>query len=114
MQTQRYYKQSDRVKFDFDLCHFKRGYAQVDTSQDAIYFGTWANPEKLAIITYCEGDVTIQQAETPAEFAEELRHIKAWNEEHGHGFKGIDDMGQLSIRNGFIAAGIADLLYQER
>ena len=30
----------DRYRFDFDLCSCARGWAQVDTAQDASWFGT--------------------------------------------------------------------------
>ena len=47
---------TDRYSFDFKLCTPKNGWAQVDTSQDASYFGTWANPFERKTVSYCEGD----------------------------------------------------------
>ena len=46
---------SDRYKFD---CGLPRHFAQVDTSQDASYYGNWASAEALTLVSYCEGDVT--------------------------------------------------------
>ena len=28
--------------YEFGLCSYEKGWAQVDTAQDASYFGTWA------------------------------------------------------------------------
>lgn len=35
---------SDRYKYDFRLCTSANGWAQLDTKQDASYFGNWINP----------------------------------------------------------------------
>ena len=37
----------ERYHFDFGECSACNGYAQVDTSQDAPYFGIWTNPMNL-------------------------------------------------------------------
>ena len=52
----------DRYTYDFGLCSFENGWAQIDTAQDASYFGTWANPTRLMIFSYCEGDTTLKEA----------------------------------------------------
>ena len=80
----------DRYVYDFGLCIYEKGWAQVDTAQDASYFGTWANPTRLMIFIYCEGDTTLQEAASPDEFAAELREIDAWNRAHGYGPARID------------------------
>ena len=102
---------TDRYEFDFKLCTPSKGWAQVDTSQDAGYFGTWANPEKLEIVNYCEGDITLRTAESGAEFAQALRELKAWNEERGYGFGGIDCAMVESIKEDFEELGLGDLLH---
>ena len=45
----------DRYQFDWGECSTANGYAQVDTKQDAWYYGTWANPETFTIVSYAEG-----------------------------------------------------------
>jgi hypothetical protein len=35
---------SDRYVYDFVLCTYDKGWAQIDTRQDASYYGTWTNP----------------------------------------------------------------------
>jgi hypothetical protein len=46
METIRGFEMTNRYTFDFGTCSPQNGFAQVDTGQDAYYFGTWANPEK--------------------------------------------------------------------
>jgi len=111
MKTTREFCPADRYAYDFGICSSGKGFAQVDTGQDAWYFGTWANPEKLAIVSYCEGDVTLLQAEDPEEFAAELRAMKKWTDESGCGFKGIDPMCVPEIEARFRALGLGDLLH---
>jgi hypothetical protein len=102
---------ADRYKYDFNTCSVKKGFAQVDTGQDASYFGTWANPERLMVVCYCEGDVTIEKYESESEFVEGIRALVKWNEESGHGFKGIDPGFSASIKEGFQKLGLGDLLH---
>lgn len=90
MKTTREFCPADRYLYDFMICTAEKGWAQVDTSQDASYFGTWANPFKLLIFSYTEGDTCLHEAETEKEFVEELENIKTWNTESGHKFLGID------------------------
>lgn len=111
MKTQTSFRSLDRYYFDFEECSYDNGFAQVDTGQDAWYFGTWANPETLTIVCYCEGDVTRRTADDEAEFAAELREIKSWNEQHGHGFKGIDPGFGQEMRTRFEQLGVGDLLH---
>jgi hypothetical protein len=75
----------DRYTYDFGLCSYENGWAQVDTTQDASYFGTWDNPTRLMIFSYCEGDTTLKEAASPEEFAAELREIDSWNRANGYG-----------------------------
>ena len=81
MKTFREFNPTDRYVYDFKLCTTGKGFAQVDTSQDAHYFGTWASPKQLMIVCYLEGDVIIKTADNQQEFADELNNIKQWNEE---------------------------------
>lgn len=111
METLRSFEHTDRYQFDWKLCTAAKGWAQIDTEQDASYYGTWANPEKLMIVSYVEGDITIQTASNTAEFAEEIRKIKEWNESHGWKFFGIDAFCNETITRAFEAAGLSDLLH---
>ena len=61
MKITREFCPGDRYVYDFGLCSYENGWAQVDTAQDASYFGTWANPTRLMIFSYCEGDTTLKR-----------------------------------------------------
>ena len=50
----------DRYKYDFRQCKPSDGWAQLDTKQDAPYYGNWINPLTLETLSYCEGDVSHQ------------------------------------------------------
>ena len=73
---------ADRYLYDFGLCSLSNGWAQIDTRQDASYFGTWIHPEKRLIFCYCEGDTTLTQSETDEELVAEFKKIDAWNLEN--------------------------------
>ena len=111
MTTHREHVSADRYVYDFGLCSTKRGFAQVDTGQDAWYFGTWANPFKLVIFCYTEGDCCTLVADTPDEFREELFKIKQWNQENGHGFGGIDPGFNEPLAERFRELGLGALLH---
>ena len=100
----------ERYAFDFDLCPASTGWAQVDTANDASYFGTWANAAKREIVQFVEGDIIITKCDTDAEFAGEVRRIADWHREDGS-WKGIDCMCRPDIEQRFAQAGLADLLH---
>jgi hypothetical protein len=111
MKITRNFVDADRYGFDFGPCSTSNGWAQVDTSQDASYFGTWANPFKFTIFCYCEGDTILTTCEDDTEFCGELRTIKRWNEENGHRFRGIDPGFNEPLKAKFCEIGLSDLLH---
>lgn len=113
MKTIREFAPADRYVYDFGACSIKNGFAQVDTEQDASYYGTWANPSRLVIVCYCEGDVTTQIAASPAEFAAALRTLKEWNENNGWRFIGIDPGFDENMATEFKNIGLGDLLHTQ-
>lgn len=80
---------ASRYRFDSGACSASKGFAQIDTAQDASYFGTWANPFTFEIFCYCEGDTTLQKADSAEEFTQAIRELREWNLKGGWGF-GID------------------------
>ena len=66
---------ADRYQFDFKYCSAKQGWAQLDTAQDAWYLGHWANPAKLQLVSYVEGDVTVTKCSTLVDFKAEIERI---------------------------------------
>jgi hypothetical protein len=111
MKTTREFAPADRYRYDFGPCSYERGFAQIDTAQDAPYFGTWCSPSRLMIVSYCEGDVTIQECESAEEFAAELCRIDEWNVAQGHGHARIDPGLDPAFRLEFEALGLTDLLH---
>lgn len=111
MDTQRFESAGgSRYQFDFGQCHYKRGWAQCDTSQDASYFGIWTNPFRHMIVTYAEGDVTIQTAASEAEYRDAVRAMVDWYRDRGQ-WRGIDGMCHGQIISRMAALGLADLLH---
>ena len=100
----------DRYRFDGGECSAKNGYAQIDTKQDAWYYGQWANPSKLRIVAYVEGDVIRQQAESPEEFVEALYKLRDFHNEYDQ-FLGIDCMLNPDIKAEFEKLGLGELLH---
>ena len=84
-----FFAEANRYVFDFDLCSSARGYAQLDTSEDAHYYGNWANPKSLKIVSYVEGDYTRIECDNVNEFVAEIRRIANWHIENNFSF-GID------------------------
>lgn len=108
--TERWHESGDRYRYDFERCRYTEGWAQMDTGQDASYFGQWANPLQLRVMTYCEGDCSLATASSVAEFVAEIRRIAGWNKDNGHSFA-IDGMCRPEIIEAFEAMGLGDLLH---
>lgn len=101
----------DRYHFDFGACAYSKGYAQIDTDQDAPWFGQWCSPTMLKIVTYAEGDLSIRTCSDAAEFAEALRALARWEEEQGRRPARIDPGLTAAMREAFEGLGLADLLH---
>jgi hypothetical protein len=78
---------ADRYLYDSKL---PRDFAQLDTSQDASYYGNWASAQRLVLFSYCEGDCTTTQCETVEEFRQELKRFQEFCKRIGYKFHGID------------------------
>ena len=111
MKITREFSPGDHFAYDFRLCRYENGWAQIDSAQDASHFGTWANPTRLMIFSYCEGDTTLKEAASPEEFAAELREIDAWNRAHGYVPARIDPGFDPAMMEEFEVLGLADLLH---
>jgi len=75
---------ADRYLYDFKVLTISKGWAQLDTRQDAGYFGQWINPTRREIFCYCEGDTILTRCDTDAELVAELERIETWNREQGY------------------------------
>lgn len=105
-QKHSFHPNSDRYILDGGACSHRLGFAQIDTRQDAWYYGTWANPETLRVVCFAEGDLTVTDCETPEEFSAYLRETASFE-----WFKGIDTMCDDAITERFTGLGLADLLH---
>lgn len=110
IRTVREFAPADRYVYDFGLCRTQNGFAQVDSDQDASYYGTWANPTKRAIVNYCEGDVTLYDCDTEEEFAAKLREMSQWHVDNGFRPLRIDPGFSEELAQAFRRIGLKDLL----
>lgn len=101
---------ADRYLYDFKVCTYANGWAQIDTRQDASYYGTWTNPERREIFSYCEGDTTLTKCETDAEYVQELQNLVEWSQGAGH-WLGIDPGFAPEMRAQFTRLGLDSLLH---
>lgn len=62
---------ADRYKYDLKFREADNWF-QVDTWQDASYFGVWTNPIELKIATYCEGDTSLEVCDDDADYRDAL------------------------------------------
>ena len=100
MKTEKTFCNSDRYIFDWNYCNFKKGFAQIDTTEDASYFGNWINFKSLELITYCEGDLTVIKCENIEEFKNQLLKVVSWYKKN-KSFIGIDLMCSDEIKKDF-------------
>jgi hypothetical protein len=101
---------ADRYVYDFKACTYAKGWAQIDTKQDAPYYGTWTNPQRREIFSYCEGDTTLVRCETDEEYVQEVRECASWNKGAGY-WLGIDPGLGAEMRERFETLGLGDLLH---
>lgn len=102
---------ADRYLYDFGLCTISKGWAQIDTSQDASYFGQWINPTKRLIFCYCEGDLILTTCDSDEDLVNEIRVMEDWNVAQGHRFIGIDPGFNQPLKDALIRVGLAKYLH---
>jgi len=83
MKIKRSFRPCERYFFDFQACKVSDGWAQVDTAQDASYFGNWANPFTLETVCYAEGDICEKKCDTVEEFQIEIEDMCQFYTEDG-------------------------------
>jgi len=102
---------SDRYCFDFEYCSRANGWAQLDTVNDAWYYGKWANIDRLLIVSYTEGDIRIVQCDNLEEFKEELYVMNEYEVRNNNRLK-IDPGLSLDESLKYHKAGLSDLLHE--
>jgi hypothetical protein len=108
--TRGFENDGDRYFYDFEACHFKLGWAQVDSNQDAWYYGNWINPLTLKLMSYAEGDTTLTECEDDASFVKEVREHCDWQKSAGY-FIGVDCMCSAEIEAAFDRLGLGEYLH---
>ena len=73
----------NRYRFDFGECGVTGGWCQIDTSNDASYWGNWIHPEHNLVVHFAEGDTTRVTCESDQELIEYLRDWLIWADESG-------------------------------
>jgi hypothetical protein len=111
LKVTREFEPANRYVYDFGVCNMDNGFAQVDSSQDASYFGTWCNPTKRIVVNYCEGDVTIHECDTDAELVTVIREMHEWNVAQGFKPVRIDPGSRVELAEAFEKAGLAEFLH---
>ena len=96
-----FFESIDRYTFDFNMCRSSKGYAQLETSEDASYFGNWVNFRDYKIVSYCEGDITIETCSNKEEFKKLLKKTVDFYKFNQENFKGIDLMDNKEIKEDF-------------
>jgi hypothetical protein len=102
----------DRYRYDFRLCRAADGWAQLDTRQDASYYGNWINPVSFKLFSYVEGDTTLTECDNETEFVEATRTCCEWHKERGY-FIGIDAMEMGGAKDAFVRMGLAEYLHKQ-
>lgn len=98
-------------RYDYDFSLSSTEWAQVDTPQDASYFGVWVNPFLMRVLTYVEGDSTVLQAETGADLTSYLRRLEALYKESDRELPKIDPGFNDSLRDEFVRLGLEDMIH---
>ena len=110
MNTTKSFANCDRYIFDFNYCHYKKGYAQLDTTEDAPYYGNWVNFKTFEIVSYVEGDIIIRKCDSEEEFKKELLNQVTWFKNNDT-FKGIDLMDSKEIKEDFKKLNLDNSFY---
>ena len=111
MNITREFIDADRYLFDGKYCTTGKGYAQIDTAEDAWYYGNWGNPITLRIVSYVEGDVIVTQCDTDEEFTGAIREMNLWHEQHTGRRISIDPGMSEPIKQAFTRLGLAEFMH---
>jgi hypothetical protein len=101
---------ADRYLYDFKYLTYAKGWAQVDTRQDASYYGTWTNPTTRQIFSYCEGDLCLTKCDTDDDYRKAIAELVEWNKNAGH-WLGIDPGFGAEMKERFANLGMTEFLH---
>lgn len=113
-QITRGFAPSNRYQYDGGMCSASNGWCQIDTLQDASYYGTWINPTERKIFSYCEGDTCLVELDTDEELRREMLDIYEFNRRYSpediRRF-GIDPLGSEKLKQACVDAGLEGYLH---
>ncbi len=99
----------NRYAFDFEHCRLNDGWSQLDTEQDFSHYGNWAHPERLHVVSFVEGDITVSKCEDEDEFVAEIEKLAMFHITTNSGRFSIDP-GNNS-KHSWKALGLAGYLH---
>jgi len=99
----------DRYQYDSDLCSYEKGWVQIDTNQDASYYGHWCNFDSLQIFAFVEGDTYLTECDSIEDFKQALTKERDFHLEDGRW--NIDATGIEKAK--YIQLGFGTSVYQE-
>jgi hypothetical protein len=102
-----------RYEIDWGPCHPDRGFCQIDTDQDASYFGIWTNPERMIIASFIEGDIEVETATDPADYRTALVACltRYKHRSRSHAMIDLGLSGRADIQDQFNALGLNTFTY---
>ena len=86
-------------------------YAQLDTSEDASWYGNWASAQRLTFVSYAEGDCVVTKCETVEEFKEEFKRFREFCDRIGYEFLGIDPGWNEPSKDSWLQIGLNEFLH---
>lgn len=96
----------ERYTYDNGECSPSNDYAQMDTTQDAWYYGQWTNPFELKIVAYMEGDLYREEYESLEEYVDALKKLFTYDH-----MIAIDPMLNSKVKKRFVEIGLGHLLH---
>lgn len=100
----------ERYKYDFRVLTYAKGWAQVDTRQDASYYGNWTNPDLRELFSYCEGDTCLTKCDTDDDYRQAVTEMVEWHSERDY-WLGIDAGLGSDMRSKFVVLGLEKYLH---
>jgi hypothetical protein len=81
----------NQTRYFYDFALLKKGFAQIDTSEDASYYGNWANAATFEMFSFVEGDTCHVKCDTASEFAQIMCEFVEFCASQGKDyFRGVD------------------------
>lgn len=87
------------------------GWLQIDTPQDAPYFGQWTNPTTREIYSYTEGDHARVTCQNDLAYAHQIVQGAEWSLKHCGKKALVDSNGHMDVIARFTALGLQEFIH---